>query len=338
MGGSDLNTVATHSQNQTVTTPPAAHTGLYSGSHGVPIPGEFRPRFAKFFARFVRGMFTRKFHVVRIVASSRNQLRALSNVDEPVIVLLNHASWWDPLVCVLLGEREIIGRSAMAPMEADQLRRFSFFRKLGLFGVEADNRDGLRVMREYVLERFARDTKPTLWITPQGEFTDVRTPIKLRLGAAGVAAKCPACRVVSVAIEYGFWVDQKPEVFIRAQTIANPRVEKTQTQTQTQTQAEAQTQTQTQTASMRDWHRAMTLGMQHNAQQLAALVTARDPAAFERLVGGDSTTIHPVYDWWLRIRGKSGAIRATTRQNEHTSGRLLARPNNSQEHAQEVTP
>lgn len=308
MGSSDLNPVTTHGHAQpstdprTARTPPAAHTG----SQSVAIPGEFRPRFAKFFARFVRGMFGRKFHAVRIVASTRNDLRTLSKVDEPVIVLLNHASWWDPLVCVLLGEREITGRSAMAPMEADQLRRFKFFRKLGLFGVEADNRDGLRVLREYVLDRFARETRPTLWITPQGEFTDVRTPIELRLGAAGVAAKCPTCRVVSVAIEYGFWVDQKPEVFIRAQSIATPSPEKTESADGPQP------------ASVRDWHRAMTQGMQHNAQHLSAHVMARDPAAFECLVGGDSATIHPVYDWWLKIRGKSGAIRATTRQTEHT--------------------
>ncbi len=289
MGGSDLNAVTTHAV-----------------AHGVAIPGEFRPRFARFFARFVRGMFARKFHAVRIAASTREQLRALSNVNEPVIVLLNHASWWDPLVCVLLGESEITGRSAMAPMEAEQLRRFTFFRKLGLFGVEADNRDGLRVLREYVLDRFARETRPTLWITPQGEFTDVRAPIKHRLGAAGVAAKCPTCRVVSVAIEYGFWVDQKPEVFIRAESIATPVI------------ATTPGEQQPPRPSVRDWHRAMTQGMQDNAQRLAAHVIARDPAAFECLVGGDSTSIHPVYDWWLKLRGKSGAIRATSRQTEHT--------------------
>lgn len=276
-----------------------------ANSSGVVISGEFRPRFARFFARYVRGMFARKFNAVRITPDSREQLRALSGFDGPLIVLLNHASWWDPLVCVLLGDLEITGRSAMAPMEAAQLRRFRFFRKLGLFGIEAQNREGMRAMCDYAVERFRREPRPTLWITPQGEFTDVRAPLRLRPGAAAVAARAPGCRVLSVAIEYAFWVDQKPEVFIRTQTVAQP----------------AKVPGPSGVPTTRDWQRAMSEAMAENARQLASLVIARDPSAFGRLVGNDAASIHPVYDWWLRVRGKAGAIRPTTRPTTRTDKR-----------------
>lgn len=139
-------------------------------------------------------------------------------------------------------------------------------------------------MRDYVLSYFADSDRPTLWITPQGQFTDVRSPIRLRPGAASIAAHCDSCSVLCISVEYAFWQDQKPEVFIRCAS------------------CEAERST---TAS---WLRAMTRTMQHNGERLAELVIGRDPAPMRCIVGGSTARTNPVYDLWLRIRGKSGSI------------------------------
>ena len=149
-----------------------------------------------------------------------------------------------------------------------------------------DLRASLEAMREYLRPRMA-DGGEVLLLTPQGTLTDVRAPIRLRPGAAAMAASLPQVEVIAVAIEYAFWLDQRAEVFLRAVRVPPAADDRA--------------------PSTADWHRAMQVSMQENAAALAAQVIARDPAAFEVLVGGE-TSVHPVYDWWLRLWGRDGAI------------------------------
>ena len=67
-------------------------------------------------------------------------------------------------------------------------------------------------MKRHVLERLERSPGTLLGLTPQGRFTDPREPIRLRPGAAAIAASCERSpRVVVVSIEYVFWQDARPE-------------------------------------------------------------------------------------------------------------------------------
>jgi hypothetical protein len=178
-------------------------------------------------------------------------------------------------------------------MDVEQLRKFGFFRRLGLFGVDPSDARSYSAMVAYVLERFASESRPTLWITPQGSFADVREPVRMRPGAAAIAARTPRVRVLSVAMEYGFWLDQKPELFVRAAVVSPPA-----------------------SPSTPHWHGAMEAAMNANAGELSRLVIARDASSFAPLLGaGDATNarVHPVYDWWLRLRGKDARLRDRAR-------------------------
>lgn len=250
------------------------------------IPARPGPTFTRFFIRYVRRLTRRRFHAVRLVEGGDRLLREAGESDRPLMVLLNHASWWDPLIGVLVGSTITPLRPALAPIDREQLERFGFFRRIGLFGIDPDDPESLVAMRDYVLEAFARDPRTSLWLTPQGRFTDVRSPIRIRPGAASIAAAAGELDVLSLAVEYVFWQDSRPEVLLRLERV---RLEGA--------------------ASTTAWHRAMTGTMQANADALAELARERDPEAFILFHGGPARN-NMLYDLLLRLRGRSGEIAA----------------------------
>lgn len=249
------------------------------------IPGRYSPRFAAGFGWYTRRLIAKSFHAVRLARGSDRALRDIGIHDGPVIIALSHASWWDPLIAVLLGRTFMPDRAGCAPMDATQLRKFGFFRRLGLFGIDPDAPESLEAMRGYVEARFRENPRTTLWLTPQGRFADPRAEIVVRPGAAAIAATMLTCRVLTVAVEYAFWLDKKPEVFLRCVPVGAA-------------------------GSTTAWQRAIVAAMRENAAALAGLVIARDPAAFEVLLGSGAG-INPVYDAWLRAKGASAAIDST---------------------------
>lgn len=258
------------------------------------IPASYSPTITKYFARWVRRMFKKSFHAVRVVPEHSDAIATLQQSDAPAIVLLSHTSWWDPLISLTLHDHHGPGREPLAPMDASQLVKFGFFKKLGIFGIQPDNPESLQAMGEYVRGRFAANPRATLWITPQGRFVDPRDPIELRPGAAALAAKTPNVRVLALAIEYAFWTDQKPEVFLRFEPCATPG----------------------RPDSTTAWHREFLRAMAENNARLAEAVRSRDAARFrpalgEIAAGGDSDTgpaTNWFYDLWLRVRGQSGRV------------------------------
>jgi 1-acyl-sn-glycerol-3-phosphate acyltransferase len=258
------------------------------------IPASYSPTVTKYFARWVRRMFKKSFHAVRVMPEHSEVIAALQQSHTPAIVLLSHTSWWDPLISLTLHDQHGPGREPLAPMDASQLVKFGFFKKLGIFGIQPDNPESLRAMGEYVRARFAANPRATLWITPQGRFVDPRDPIELRPGAAALAAKTPNARVLALAIEYAFWTDQKPEVFLRFEPCATP----------------------SRPDSTTAWHREFLRAMAENNARLAEAVRSRDAARFrpalgEITAGGDSDAgpaTNWFYDLWLRLRGQSSRV------------------------------
>ncbi|MHC4990287.1 MAG: hypothetical protein ACYTGC_04835, partial [Planctomycetota bacterium] len=86
-----------------------------TGADSQLIPGAFSPRFVAFFARYVRRFAGRRFNAIRLERRVRPLLGELREVAEPVIILLNHSSWWDPLLALLVGHELMAGRSGCAP-------------------------------------------------------------------------------------------------------------------------------------------------------------------------------------------------------------------------------
>jgi hypothetical protein len=257
---------------------------------GIRIADAWNPRFAGFFGWYAQRQLRQRFHAVRLASGSRASLADLADCDGPALVVLNHASWWDPMVAVALWRWFFSRRSNLSPMDAAQLGRFRFLRKLGIFGIDPDDPGSLAALGAHVAQRMRAMAQPTVILTPQGRFTDVRDPVVPRPGAAALLAAHPGMRAWSLAIEYGFWSDARPEIFLRVETLDTPTDRR-----------------------LVGWQRALEQGMQSNQSRLAELVRARAPEPFESLCGGDAARVHPVYDLWLALAGRSGGIEPTRR-------------------------
>ena len=201
----------------------------------------------------------------------------------------DHPSWWDPLVALVLSHR--IGRQVMtAPIDARALRGYRFFERLGFFGIEPGTSQGWHTLLRVAGEVLARPDG-ALWITPQGEFTDARTPIELRGGVGAVVRHMQRGSVLPLALEYTFWDERLPEALARfgpAVVVADGRAR-----------------------SAEEWTQAIAAAMQANQLALAELSQARDPARFEQVLLGQAGVTR-AYDLWRRLRAWMGRGPAAT--------------------------
>lgn len=244
------------------------------------LPARYNRRVFNWFMLVVRRKFRRSFHGVRLAPGTRALLEDLGTSEGPLIIAMNHVSWWDPLTGLLLHDRFLPRHQTSAPMDSTQLVKFGFFRKLGIFGISPDEPRSLERMSRWIDERFSEEPRTAFWLYPQGRFEDVREPVRPRPGMAAIAAEHPQARVASLSAEYTFWTDSRPELCLRGVEIAPPEK-----------------------SSTSQWHRRIKHAMQANAEELATLVRTRDPDRFESLGSTSATRLHPMYDLWLRLRG-----------------------------------
>jgi 1-acyl-sn-glycerol-3-phosphate acyltransferase len=163
------------------------------------------------FGRYAECYLARHFHAVRLSRAGGLP----PETDAPLVVYLNHPSWWDPLVCLLLARRLFPDRWHYAPIEASALGRYWFFRRLGFFGIEAGTRKGaatfLRVGRA-ILSR----PMTGLWVTAEGRFTDPRQrPVRLQPGLSHAVQHLGRGVLLPLALEYPFWEERGAEVLVR---------------------------------------------------------------------------------------------------------------------------
>jgi 1-acyl-sn-glycerol-3-phosphate acyltransferase len=93
----------------------------------VPLPSR---RLLAYFHMYLRWYMPRAFHCVRL--SHPERFPQITS-DSRTIVCLDHPSWWDPLLAMIIARRLAPAAHHYAPMEASALRRYGFMRQLGLF-------------------------------------------------------------------------------------------------------------------------------------------------------------------------------------------------------------
>ncbi|MBL9126967.1 MAG: lysophospholipid acyltransferase family protein [Verrucomicrobiales bacterium] len=175
------------------------------------------------FARYTHWYLQRHFDAMRV--STSGWLPDNEN-GVPKVVYLNHASWWDPLVCLHLSRHLFSRHRAFAPIDAQAIAKYAFFRRLGFFGVEPDSpRGAARFFR--VAHEILSHPWHVLWVTPQGRFADARErPLAFKNGLGHLASRLgkganPAAdrprrfHFVPLAIEYTFWHEPRPEILLR---------------------------------------------------------------------------------------------------------------------------
>jgi len=212
---------------------------------------------------------------------------------------MNHAAWWDPLVCLLLADRWFPQRQSFAPIDAAALQRYRMLSRLGFFGVDAHSTCGaLNFIR--TTRAILREPRSAVWITPQGRFCDVRErPLRLQPGLGALAARAGDAMFLPLAIEYTFWTEPRPEMLV---AFGEPIVPENEAQ---RTAAE--------------WTTHFSDALESTQDELATRSCQRDPAQWLELERG-ATGVQAFYDAWRSLRARMGGRQFTPEHGSEVLG------------------
>ncbi len=172
------------------------------------IPAQESPWFISLFGLYVRNLFRRRFKNIAIDQHYQ------PSEGTGTIYFLNHTSWWDGLIPLLLNQK-LFRQNARAMMEDKQMRRHRFFSKIGAFSVNLDDpRGSVRSLR-YAADSMKR-RNASLFIYPEGKivpYSDSRPTFKE--GLAWIARNSPQADLVPIGIYITTAQSDKPELFIR---------------------------------------------------------------------------------------------------------------------------
>ncbi len=243
------------------------------------------------FTRYSRRYLRRHFHSLRVSRAGRPASKAC----RPLVIYSNHASWWDPLVCLVLKEALFPKHTAFSPMDATMLARYGFFKRLGFFGVEPRSPRGAA---QFLLTAEAVLHAPNhlLALTPQACFVDARQrPVRFAGGIGYLAERAPDALFVPVALEYVFWEERLPEILVRFGEPTDPRGHNEVA------------------ADARYWTRLFEQQLAATQDALAAEAQRRCADDFECLLRGGGGP-GGVYDQWRALKAR---CRGETFHREH---------------------
>lgn len=231
----------------------------------------------RWFTAYARWYVARHFHAVRLLGTAP----APPSPGTPLVVYLNHPSWWDPLLCLLARAAFFAERRSFAPIEAAMLARYRFFERLGFFGIEPNSaRGAARFLR--VVETILRAPNTALWLTPQGRFCDARQrPAGFKPGLGHLATRLEHAVFLPLALEITYWEERTPEALLH---FGRPVV--------------ASQQTPRQPAA---WTACLEAALEQAQEALAAAAMRRNPAEFRVLLRG-AAGVGGGYDLWRRLR------------------------------------
>ena len=227
----------------------------------------------KMFTLYSGGYLRRRFHSFRVLKDALPP----RDCTRPLVIYLNHAGWWDPLICLLLARQFFANRSSFAPMDSEMLRRYRFFRHLGFFGVDQQtSRGALTFIR--TAQAILTSAAYALWLTPQGRFMDVRErPLRFQNGVGALACHEPDVMFVPLAIEYSFWTEPNPEALVAFGEPILPRDGPARTEA--------------------EWTHTLADALELLQDELATRSCRRDPADWLMLDRGKSG-VNSIYDAW----------------------------------------
>ncbi len=239
--------------------------------------------YAPYAARYVRRYLERSFHAIHLLGEPPN---LADDGHTPLLVCLNHSSWWDVMVPCYL-EDLYFHWERYGVMDEEQLKRYRLFSGLGMIGVDRATLQGAREFLDYA-EGLLNNERRALWLTPQGAMLSpyVR-PMRFQPGVAHLAQRLGRFHLLRIALNYEFWDEKRPEAFVSFSPIELIEAGK-------------------------EFNRKEFLHRQESAlsSQLDTLLTAvqsRDHSQFQTILHG-SSGVSPVFDGFRalssRLRGE----------------------------------
>lgn len=160
------------------------------------------------FQPYLARLFKRHFHEIRLLGE-------LPEIPDhlPLLLLPNHSTWWDGFFVYLLNKR-IFHRTAYLMMLETQLTKYKFFRKIGAYSIEPENRRGVIESLEYTVELLNREMS-LVSVFPQGQLLPWHTrPLGYKRGIEWILRKYgKPVTLLPLAIRTEFLGEKRPSVF-----------------------------------------------------------------------------------------------------------------------------
>lgn len=225
---------------------------------------------------YFRGFIAKNFHALRISKTGLPK----DPGEGPLIFMLNHPSWWDPITGILLAQI-FSPRATFSPIDSQGLQKYRFLRWIGFYPVELGSPKGAIAFLKTTTQ-ILNSPKTMVWITVQGEFSDPRIrPLILKSGIAHLARKLDSGNVIPIAIEYPFWNERYPEALARfGQPIPLGKGKE---------------------LKVSEWTEIFANALEANMNILAQEAISRNPDLFKTHIQGRAG-IGGVYDVWRRIK------------------------------------
>ncbi|MFN4984691.1 MAG: lysophospholipid acyltransferase family protein [Ignavibacteria bacterium] len=167
-----------------------------------------------FWRQYFLWSIKRHFHTGFVSGEEHIQHSGPDSSSLPTIFACTHGSWWDAALTIelSLGQYKL---SAYGMMEYKQLRKYSFFSRIGMFSVVREDATNALYSIRYGAD-LIRGSQSSLWMFPQGTLIhqDVET-ISCEPGIGILASLLGRCRIVPVALRYEHLREQRPSCWVR---------------------------------------------------------------------------------------------------------------------------
>lgn len=132
---------------------------------------------------------------------------------ENTLFIINHSSWWDPLMIFYLNE-QVLKTDGYGMMHKEGIQRYPFFRKIGAYSIDPDDRKHLIHSLKYSTTLLKRGK--SVWIFPQGSEQHLeKRPLDFFTGISYIIKKCPEAQIVPVSLYYSLEHSKKPNAYIQ---------------------------------------------------------------------------------------------------------------------------
>lgn len=138
--------------------------------------------------------------------------------EKPLLLLPNHSTWWDGFFVYLLNKK-IFQRELYLMMLEEQLRKYSFFFRVGAYSIQQGKPKKVIESLQYTLDLLQKKSQvpPLICIFPQGELKPwAERPLGVESGLNWLLNHASnEIQVLPLAIRVELLEKQKPEVFFK---------------------------------------------------------------------------------------------------------------------------
>ncbi|MDZ7714990.1 MAG: lysophospholipid acyltransferase family protein [Balneolaceae bacterium] len=171
------------------------------------IPAKESRLFIRFFRIYVKLLFKRRFKKVWISQDYK------PSKTSRTVYYLNHNSWWDGLIPLMLNEYRF-KQQARALMEDKQMKKFSFFKRIGAFSINLDDPRKTITSLRYAVKSIERDHS-CLFVYPEGQIQAQGSDLNFKQGLSWIHGKVESVDFVPIGIYIHTIRHDKPELHIK---------------------------------------------------------------------------------------------------------------------------